>query len=425
MMCPCAHHAWPRTGKGTALIRSAAPPLLCGTPGSFARTVFHERHPVLIERVSNALPYGPAQRAALRALLDESTADLVVALPADAVDQERWRQWGADRYGRPWADAPFLWAESFFYRRLLEATGYFRAGAWRGVDPFGPIKNAELAGDAVDAEIGALRESAGTDPELRRTALLRSALWGNRADLGFALTAAGGDGPGTLLVDDSAVLWSTLRASAHPAVCVVADNAGRELLPDLVLIDELLTSGLASTVTLHVKPYPYFVSDATMADTLAVLDRLVRAAAPEAARIGRRLWQAMRADRLTVRAHGFFCAPLPYHDMPDDLRAQFAASDLTVFKGDLNYRRLVGDLRWPVDTDFAAATAYFPTAVAALRTLKSEVVVGLSADRAAALDATGPRWRTDGRHGLIQARPRQAPGSPARGQYQPGRANQK
>ena len=48
-------------------------------------------------------------------------------------------------------------------------------------------------------------------------------------------------------------------------------------------------------------------------------------------------------------------------------------------KGDLNYRRLVGDRLWPPTTPFADVTAYFPGPVAALRTLKSDVIVGLDA----------------------------------------------
>ena len=40
--------------------------------------------------------------------------------------------------------------------------------------------------------------------------------------------------------------------------------------------------------------------------------------------------------------------------------------------------------------------------VAALRTLKSDVVTGLSPATVAELDATGQPWRTDGNHGLIQ-----------------------
>jgi hypothetical protein len=74
-------------------------------------------------------------------------------------------------------------------------------------------------------------------------------------------------------------------------------------------------------------------------------------------------------------------------------------------KGDLNYRRLIGDRLHPATTPFAEATAYFPGAVAALRTLKSDVVVGLAPATEAALDAAeGGRWRTGGTHALIQAR---------------------
>jgi hypothetical protein len=113
----------------------------------------------------------------------------------------------------------------------------------------------------------------------------------------------------------------------------------------------------------------------------------------------------MTAGRLEVRAHPFFCAPLPYEDMPEDLRSQFATADLTILKGDLNYRRLVGDRHWSATTPFADLTAHFPGAVAALRTLKSDVVTGLDERTLSALNRTGQAWRTSGTHALIQARP--------------------
>jgi hypothetical protein len=90
--------------------------------------------------------------------------------------------------------------------------------------------------------------------------------------------------------------------------------------------------------------------------------------------------------------------------MPADLRADFASATLTVMKGDLNYRRLVEDRHWPPTTPFAAATAYFPGPVAALRTLKSDVVTGLPADVVSDLDASGGAWRTSGAYGLVQVR---------------------
>lgn len=342
----------------------------------------------------------------LQQLLAESTAGVLEPLRETAHDRADWLAWGEDLYGRPWGEVPFLWSESYFYRRLLEAVGYFGAGAWCGVDPFAPVKNAELAGPAVDEELSALADLADAGDQ-QHEVLLVAALWGNRADLSFQLqlnAAAAEARAEGILVDDSALIWSALGAQDNPIVCVVADNAGRELLADLVLADSLLTQGLAAEIVLYVKPYPYYVSDATMADVLAVIQRLRAEPRPQIGSIGDRLWDAVRRGRLKVRTHKFFCAPLAFHDMPDDLAAEFSMATMTVMKGDLNYRRLVGDRYWPATTPFNETVAYFPSPVTALRTLKSEVVVGLTPEQLAELDASGQGWRTSGGYALIQVR---------------------
>ena len=46
--------------------------------------------------------------------------------------------------------------------------------------------------------------------------------------------------------------------------------------------------------------------------------------------------------------------------MPPDLRDDFASADLTLMKGDLNYRRLVGDHLWPPTTPFTEVTVLLP-----------------------------------------------------------------
>ncbi|WP_369182790.1 damage-control phosphatase ARMT1 family protein [Streptomyces sp. Y1] len=381
----------------------SAPVILSGTPGSFARDVFHERHPKLVQQVLDALPYGPSVQAAMADLLAESTDGVLQPPSTSAHDHQQWLEWGEGLFGRPWGEAPFLWAESYFYRRLLEATGYFRPGTWQGIDPFAPFKTAELAGSAVDAELAALGELPALSAEKRADALLSSALWGNRADLSFQITASATDTqPSALITDDSPLLWSTLAAATEPKVCVIADNAGRELLPDLVLVDHLLTNGLAAEAALYVKPSPYYVSDATTADVLATTERLRTAPEQEAAGIGLRLWDAMNNGTLAIRTHPFFCAPLPFHDMPADLRAELSDATMTILKGDLNYRRLVGDQLWDATTPFAERADHFPSPIAALRTLKSDVIVGLDGPAVAELDATGEPWRTSGKYGLIQ-----------------------
>jgi hypothetical protein len=197
-------------------------------------------------------------------------------------------------------------------------------------------------------------------------------------------------------------MWSLLDRARPGTVCVVADNAGRELLPDLVLIDHLLETG-AARVALHLKPYPYYVSDATTADAIDCLRRLVNASG-RAAEIGRRLWVAVEVGRLAIRTHPFYCAPLTYRHLPAGLAHEFATASITILKGDLNYRRLVGDCSWPPTAPFAALSACWPSPLAVLRTLKSDVIVGITSETLSTLDATGEPWRTNETRALIQAR---------------------
>lgn len=129
------------------------------------------------------------QHEALDALLEEITHGVVEPLGPEDGDHAYWADSGRGYFGRSWYDAPFLWAESYFYRRLLGAVGYFGTGPWRGVDPFAPFKRAELRGDAVEEELRALDALADAPAEERATALLHASLWGNRADLGFRVSA--------------------------------------------------------------------------------------------------------------------------------------------------------------------------------------------------------------------------------------------
>jgi Damage-control phosphatase ARMT1-like domain len=379
-------------------------------PAEFAHTVFHERHPRLFTQVRAVLPYGPEQLDALHRLEQETLSGLLEPLdPLDAQvlaagDLAAWTGWGGAYFGRGlrWTDVPFLWSESYFYRRMLSATGYF-AGPWRGVDPFGPMKEASLAGSSVDREFSNYSVAAASDelaPGERDRLLVYSALFGNQADLGFQLIAGEPAGV-SLLVDDAAAIWEYLDGREPGTVNLVADNAAEELLPDLLLIEHLITTGRAANATVYLKPRPYYVSDAMTKDAAAALRRLV--AAPHAAgEAGRRLWHYCMDGRVVFSTPDFFCAPLDFRSLPPEVVASIGAAALTFVKGDLNYRRLVGDRLWPATTPFAGLTDYLPGPVAALRTCKSDVAVGLSAPQVAALDAAEPGWRFGGKHAVIQ-----------------------
>jgi hypothetical protein len=136
-------------------------------------------------------------------------------------------------------------------------------------------------------------------------------------------------------------------------------------------------------------------------DAVALLRRLVAATGP-VADAGRRLWEYCSDGRLVFEAPDYFCSPLGFRDFPAEFAQAVGSATLTLVKGDLNYRRLVGDRFWPVTTPFADLTAYLPGPVLALRTCKSDVAVGLSAPAAAELDAAMPDWRFAGKHAVIQ-----------------------
>lgn len=378
-------------------------PVIISSESPFARDVFAKRHPALIERLTGAWPFSPEQRTALTELVQENVQGLIRPLPADATDAELWHEWGKGFYDLPWAEVPFLWAESFFYRRLLEAIGYFTPGPWRGIDPFAPFKRAELAGEVVSAEIAALDDVADLADDKRGQALLLSSLWGNRADLALQITAGRDLEASGLVADDSEILWEVITSAPGGTVALVADNAGSEMVADLALIDHLLASNLAGEVVLHVKPQPYYVSDATLADVADCLRALLLGKGVAHA-VGERLREAAAIGRLRVRAADFWCTPFDFTAMPEALRAELAATAVTVLKGDLNYRRLVGDRQWDPTVSFEQTASYFPGRVAALRTLKSDVVVGLEHQELNQLERSGTDWRTTGTHALIQVR---------------------
>jgi hypothetical protein len=398
---------WHTSAIGSRVIsmHSLPPVLTIDDESSFAWGVFHERHPALVRRLLAAHPYAPEQRQALNALLDESRSGVVRPLVEDSGDEPRWRQWYQGHIGAPWAETPFLWAESYFYRRLLQAVEYFGPGAWQGVDLFGPFKAAELVDPKLDADFAALSDQLNMPVNSRPLFddIMITSLYGNRQDLSFQLGTADGQKPDStqLVADSRGSLWQYLNNHAPQHVSLVLDNAGRELLADLLLTDYLLRSGFATDVTLHVKPLPYYVSDATTTDVgdclrrLSLMDGRLRDT-------GQRIQEAAAEGRLSIATHDFYCAPLSFHHMPKELSEDLGRG-LAVFKGDLNYRRIVGDCSWEASASFEAASSYMPCPVVVLRTLKSDVIVGVEAALAAQLDESDPNWRSNGKHGLIQA----------------------
>ena len=247
------------------------------------------------------------------------------------------------------------------------------------------------------------------DPAARFEQLFHASLWGNRTDLSYMVAAHLGGTANShaerenLLADDTAATWEWLRAKRPSRIAIMADNTGTELLMDLALIDFLLEAGLAAEVRLYLKPQPFFVSDAMAADVQAGLDAL-RAGGEAARALADRTKDALVRHDLALIEHWFSATSLFYYQLPDDLLAELAGMELVIFKGDVNYRRLLGDAHWPPTAPFADAVSYFPAPLVALRTLKGEIITGLAPGQAERLAVDDPAWLVNGRRGVIQAR---------------------
>jgi Damage-control phosphatase ARMT1-like domain len=390
-------------------IASLPPLLMTSEPGSFAHNTMKVRVPAILREAINLNDYPSEIRADLEELDKELVIGRIRGVREDTADKVFWDEVSALYIGRTWLDVPWYWAEAFFYRRILEATRYFQPGPWQGVDPFAPKKRTEWASGAAPATADAFLRDLPDGTETRFEQAVHASLWGNRTDLSYTIAAhlGGAAAPheelGNLLADDTSLLWHYLTARGRSRAAIITDNAGTELVMDLVLADLLLAEGLACEVCLHIKPQPFYVSDVMARDVMDALEALP-AGGEAAGALATRLRGYLGDGRLALLDHWLYASSLFFFQLPDDLRGRLAAMDLVCVKGDANYRRLVGDVHWTPDTPFAQVTGYFPAPVAALRTFKSEVVVGLRPGQAEDLGAEDPEWRVNGQRGVIQAR---------------------
>lgn len=381
------------------------PTLRTSEPGSFARRTLAVRVPAILEDARRYVG-GVATDvdARLDALALELASGTLTPLHEAAPDRPVWDAACAPHTGRSWLDLPWFFAEAFFYRRLLEATGYFQSGVLAGVDPFAALKATELARRTPELVAHVLASTRPAGPE-RLHALLLASLWGNRADLSYDVARQLGSAAGErtdLIVDDSDSLVRFVHGRDLGSMVVILDNAGSELALDLLLVEALLEDAGVRRVTLHAKNQPMFVSDALVSDVSAALEAFDHAS--ECRALAERLRGALRNGRLRIDAPAFYSTSAMFTDRPPELTAELARADLCIVKGDANYRRLCSDAHWLPTTPFADVVHGFPCAVAALRTLKAELVVGLQPGQAERIASEDPEWLVNGRRGVIQAR---------------------
>ena len=370
---------------------------LHGPRSDFARFTWAQRLPRIVDDVLHDTIWTREERkrlAALRAALVSGTLPDALRSPLDA---EYWTDWIARHRGQPLRELTFFELEGYFYRALLDAIDYRDE---RSRDPFAAQKRAAWQGAALPAMARDLSVEA-PDRRAQLTAALSQALWANTLDLS-QLTRGDAHHGGGILIDDSAHAIDRLTLASAHSIDLVLDNAGQELAADLALTDRLLRLDRERRVRLHAKPHPSFVSDATVSDVRDALRELAQHPDTSVGAWGTRLSQALAAGRLELATDAFWCRPQAFDELPAALGDEFARSALIILKGDLNYRRYIGDRLWPCETSATALRIPHLAPALALRVLKSELIVGVPGATTRELDAAEPDWMYAGRHAVLQ-----------------------
>lgn len=254
-------------------------------------------------------------------------------------------------------------------------------------------KYKELILNLEDKSANANRSQEEIDQaeELLFAEMCEICLWGNATDLSLLTSLTYEDiqklqgsearkaSEKNIIVNDLPAAYKSLKKAktdgiAERRVDIVLDNAGFELYVDLILAGYLLSSNLATSVVLHPKSIPWFVSDVIPADFAALLNALANAQSfyttpdDEEKNSGKTptplsekeigelqflfdRWSGFHAEgQLVIRPNLFWTEGGSYWRLPasaPELYEDLKTSQLVIFKGDLNYRKLTGDVSFP------------------------------------------------------------------------------
>lgn len=225
-------------------------------------------------------------------------------------------------------------------------------------------------------------------------------LWGNATDLSLLTNLSYEDiqklqgsearksSEKNILVNDLAQAFSVLTSAQKSGqkerrVDIVLDNAGFELFVDLILAGYMIAAGLATTIVFHPKSIPWFVSDVLPQDFAELLGALAdpqafySALSEEDKNAGKKSvplsdeesaalkflfnhWSRIYAEgQLVLRPNNFWTAGGSYWRLPKtapSLHEDLKESELVIFKGDLNYRKLTDDVSLMISYPCAVLT---------------------------------------------------------------------
>lgn len=400
---------------------------------SFAYITVHKRWPTIIEGAiddlnaaikldSSLQSSGEVILKSLNGLLDDFKQDKVVRKFTDEeIELDSTLEHFNSHYDEfsktktvTWLTGPWLYLECYLYKIIN--LFFIKSGHsfWLKFDIFEALKNKTFQ----QSEFGVvelckrfkLLDSQLTSASKEELKLLFKefidvSLWGNATDLSLLAgnvtledikSVQGAEvrkkNEEKIIVNDTDLVWDYLESEkTKDSIDIVLDNSGFELFADLIFALFLLDGNLIKKVNLHCKKIPWFVSDTMPKDFDLLLNQLVdpqfypdlNADDANAIKyVHDKILNYHKSNQINAKTHDFWTLSYNYWDIPkfDDLYEELLTSKLLIFKGDLNYRKLTGDLKWEYTTPFKKAIQQLSTSklpILSLRTCKADVVVGL------------------------------------------------
>jgi len=367
----------------------------------FAHMTMKQRKPMIIDEILSTFDYTKSIRQELLDFKKEITAEPIKPLSECSSDREVWDHALQPWLGKTWLEIPWFFAETYFYRRILEIIKYFQPGPWQNIDPFSPMKNREI--HLHLPSFLEFYETCAFEKNLQNfSEFIYQALWGNRGDLSLHFDKQKiSNGADEFIINHTRDAYKFL-AKCHTNIAFLLDNATMEILYDLALIDFLLQTNMADRITCYAKDQPYFLSDALPDDVYMTINLLGSIDSPKVQALADRLLKALGSGKLILKAPPFFSTSGMFRELPNNLKAELGAHDLCLMKGDANYRRLMGDRHWDPTTPLEEVVNYFPTNFLSLRTPKSNVMVGVPEATYQKLMAHAEAdWQINGKRGMI------------------------
>lgn len=331
-----------------------------------------------------------------------------------------------------WKQGAWLVTECYFYRRLI---AIFQASKhWSNYDCFTSTKRNAFQSSRIAvielavryqqiskriAEENLSEHSPENVAALEKIykELVDHCLWGNSIDLALLaelsheeLAAMQGEearkaNESKVLVNDTQKVWNYLSARKQDRIDFVLDNAGFELYTDVVLSLFLLDAQITKSVVFQPKTYPCFVSDVLNQDFDYLLndlnnptyfgDNLTQPQIEALQFIVTKFKKYQEDKTISLHNHIFWNTHYQFNrDLSEFGRGGGAEawkdlkdSDFVFFKGDMNHRKLLGDLQWERTTPFPQAIALNGTEkhtlgnsgipLVSFRTIKSNPLTGL------------------------------------------------